>query len=125
LPCFLNAVLCFNPLQVTPVKDQSVSFYVSLAKRALLVNQTLELSGIGTAMATTVSISEVLHNAGVATRTRTCTSLVSVPAEVGKGPDGFGNLALGNEGKLVSRPKIQIWMQASAGFEKQDHDPRE
>lgn len=42
--------------QVTPVKDKSVSFYVALAKRALLVNQRLELSGIGTAMATTVNI---------------------------------------------------------------------
>jgi hypothetical protein len=41
-------------MQVTPVKDKSVSFYVSLAKRALLVNENLELSGIGTAMATTV-----------------------------------------------------------------------
>ena len=29
---------------MTPVKDKSVSFYVSLAKRALLVNETLELS---------------------------------------------------------------------------------
>ena len=35
-------------MQVTPVKDKSVSFYVSLAKRALLVNESLELSGVGT-----------------------------------------------------------------------------
>ena len=42
--------------QVTPVKDKSVSFYVSLAKRALLVNEKLELMGVGTAMATTVNV---------------------------------------------------------------------
>eukprot|EP00802_Teleaulax_amphioxeia_P030954 Tamp_33855.p1 GENE.Tamp_33855~~Tamp_33855.p1 ORF type:complete len:168 (-),score=37.15 Tamp_33855:62-565(-) len=91
-------------IQVTPVKDKSVSFYVSLAKRALLVHETLELSGTGTAMATTVNISEVLHNSGVATRSRVCTSMETVQ-------EGFGTLSIGEQpGKPVQRPKIQIWM---------------
>lgn len=63
--------------------------------------------------------SEVLHNSGAAKRTRICTSMASVPADVQKGLDGFGNLAL--DDRLVPRPKIQIWMQAVCGLEKQDH----
>ena len=101
-------------VQVTPVKDKSVSFYVSLAKRALLVHETLELSGTGTAMATTVNISEVLHNSGVARRLKTVTSMVEVQEFGPAAPmsaDGFGTLSMGAQpGKTVVKPKIQIWM---------------
>ena len=97
-------------IQVVPVKNKSVSFYVSLAKRALLVNETLELVGVGSAMATTVNVSEVLHNSGAAARVKVCTSTVAVPPAPPEA-DGFGCLSLGSQpGKLSSRPMIQIWM---------------
>jgi hypothetical protein len=84
---------------------------VSLAKRALLVHETLELSGTGTAMATTVNISEVLHNSGVARRLKTVTSMVQVQEFGPMSADGFGTLSMGAQpGKTVVKPKIQIWM---------------
>jgi hypothetical protein len=115
----MHFAMCVDRLcgaQVTRIAGKSVSFYVSLCKRALLVNETLELSGIGEAMATTVNISEVLENSGVAKRIRVCTSMVTfqeAPAAAPKSAEGFGSLSLGSKpGKLVSRPKIQIWMAA-------------
>jgi len=69
------------------------------------------------AMATTVNISEVLHNSGVATRSRICTSMVTIeeaPPAAPKSADGFGSLSFGTHpGKVVTRPKIQIWMKGN------------
>ena len=114
-------------MQVTPVKDKRVSFYVSLAKRALLVNESIELSGIGTAMATTVNVSEILHNSGAATRTKISTSMATIQ-EADSAPgrtDGLGSLSraasqqAGKQPKFVSRAQIQIWMTGNTPPEKQ------
>ena len=89
-----------NVIQVSSQK-RPLFFYVRLAKRILQNENTIELSGLGTAINTVVNCAEILKNQGAVEVTKIETST----AQVGKGNSSQFNKA-----------KIQITLKKSPKF---------
>ena len=104
-----------NRIQVSNTK-QPLFFYVNLAKRYLKNHEEVELSGLGMAIATVVTVAEILKNNGLAVEKRILTSTVDMKDETRSRP--------------IQKAKIEIILRKSHNFEElmdaaaeeRDHD---
>ncbi|QCE07439.1 uncharacterized protein At2g34160-like [Vigna unguiculata] len=91
-----------NRIQVSNTK-KPLFFYVNLAKRYIQQHNEVELSALGMAIATVVTIAEILKNNGLATEKKVLTSTVGMKDE--------------NKGRLVQKAKIEIVLGKSERFD--------
>ncbi|EXB93217.1 Uncharacterized protein L484_024556 [Morus notabilis] len=91
-----------NRIQVSNTK-KPLFFYVNLAKRYIQQHNEVELSALGMAITTVVTISEILKNNGLATEKKVSTSTVGMKDE--------------NKGRLVQKAKIEIVLGKSEKFD--------
>ncbi|KEH43002.1 putative DNA/RNA-binding protein Alba [Medicago truncatula] len=91
-----------NRIQVSNTK-KPLFFYVNLAKRYIQQHNEVELSALGMAIATVVTIAEILKNNGLATEKKVLTSTVGMKDE--------------NKGRLVQKAKIEITLGKSEKFD--------
>ncbi|CAL0321024.1 unnamed protein product [Lupinus luteus] len=92
-----------NRIQVSNTK-KPLFFYVNLAKRYIQQHDEVELSALGMAITTVVTIAEILKNNGLATEKKVLTSTVGMKDE--------------NKGRLVQKAKIEIVLGKSDKFDK-------
>ncbi|WVY96417.1 hypothetical protein V8G54_028568 [Vigna mungo] len=97
-----------NRIQVSNTK-KPLFFYVNLAKRYIQQHNEVELSALGMAIATVVTIAEILKNNGLATEKRVLTSTVGMKDE--------------NKGRLVQKAKIEIVLGKSEKFDNLVNSP--
>eukprot|EP00257_Ricinus_communis_P026217 XP_025013631.1 uncharacterized protein At2g34160 isoform X2 [Ricinus communis] len=90
-----------NRIQVSNTK-KPLFFYVNLAKRYIQQHNEVELSALGMAITTVVTIAEILKNNGLATE-KILTSTVGMKDE--------------NKGRLVQKAKIEIVLGKSEKFD--------
>ncbi|KAH9322673.1 hypothetical protein KI387_017312, partial [Taxus chinensis] len=69
-----------NRIQVSNTK-KPLFFYVNLAKRYLQLHEEVELSGLGMAIATVVTVAEILKNNGFAAEKKIYTSTIDMKDE--------------------------------------------
>jgi DNA-binding protein len=91
-----------NRIQVSREKPP-LNFFVGLAKKFLLSEEEVELSGLGLAVTTVVTVAEILRNAGAVHVSRIETSLVDMAAEGARG--------------VSPKAKIQIWITRGPNFD--------
>merc|ERR1712183_953902 len=91
-----------NRIQVSNTK-KPLFFYVNLAKRYIQQHNEVELSALGMAITTVVTISEILKNNGLATEKKVLTSTVGMKDE--------------NKGRVVQKAKIEIVLGKSEKFD--------
>ncbi|ESQ32310.1 hypothetical protein EUTSA_v10005588mg [Eutrema salsugineum] len=91
-----------NRIQVSNTK-KPLFFYVNLAKRYIQQHNEVELSALGMAITTVVTISEILKNNGLATEKKVLTSTVGMKDE--------------NKGRIVQKAKIEIVLGKSDKFD--------
>ncbi|KAJ4969152.1 hypothetical protein NE237_015853 [Protea cynaroides] len=84
-----------NKIQVSNTK-KPLYFYVNLAKRYMQQHEEVELSALGMAITTVVTIAEILKNNGLASQKKIVTSTV-----------GMKDLT---NGRLIQKAKIEIIM---------------
>ncbi|KAF8017827.1 hypothetical protein BT93_H2893 [Corymbia citriodora subsp. variegata] len=87
-----------NRIQVSNTK-KPLFFYVNLAKRYIQQHNEVELSALGMAITTVVTIAEILKNNGVATEKKVLTSSVGMKDE--------------NRGRVIQKAKIEIVLEKS------------
>ncbi|KAI9192078.1 hypothetical protein LWI28_018058 [Acer negundo] len=92
-----------NRIQVSNTK-KPLFFYVNLAKRYMQQHNEVELSALGMAIATVVTIAEILKNNGLAVEKKITTSTVDMREETG--------------GRPVSKAKIEILLGKSGKFDE-------
>ncbi|KAJ4955254.1 hypothetical protein NE237_012037 [Protea cynaroides] len=91
-----------NKIQVSSTK-RPLYFYVNLAKRYMQQHEEVELSALGMAITTVVTIAEILKNNGLATQKKIMTSTVGMKDET--------------KGRLVQKAKIEILMVKTEGLD--------
>ncbi|KAG9452575.1 hypothetical protein H6P81_005479 [Aristolochia fimbriata] len=91
-----------NRIQVSNTK-KPLFFYVNLAKKYMQQHNEVELSALGMAIATVVTISEILKNNGLAVEKKILTSTVDMKDET--------------RGRLVQKAKIEILLGKTENFE--------
>ncbi|XP_021811092.1 uncharacterized protein At2g34160 [Prunus avium] len=91
-----------NRIQVSNTK-KPLFFYVNLAKRYIEQHNEVELSALGMAITTVVTIAEILKNNGLAIEKKVSTSTVGMKDE--------------NRGRLVQKAKIEIVLGKSEKFD--------
>ncbi|CAA3008170.1 uncharacterized protein At2g34160-like [Olea europaea subsp. europaea] len=91
-----------NKIQVSNTK-KPLFFYVNLAKRYLQQNTEIELSALGLAITTVVTVAEILKNSGFANAKRILTSTVRMKDEA--------------KGRLVQKARIEIVLEKGEKFE--------
>ncbi|GLT97633.1 hypothetical protein SLE2022_151880 [Rubroshorea leprosula] len=92
-----------NRIQVSNTK-RPLFFYVNLAKRYMQQHNEVELSALGMAIATVVTIAEILKNNGLAVEKKIITSTVDMREESG--------------GRPVQKAKIEILLGKSEKFDE-------
>ncbi|KAK4419899.1 hypothetical protein Salat_2402800 [Sesamum alatum] len=92
-----------NRIQVSNSK-KSLFFYVNLSKRYLQQYNEVELSGLGMAISTVVSIAEILKNNGFAVEKKIRTLTVDMRDDPGARP--------------LPKAKIEILLGKSANFDE-------
>ncbi|XP_022755338.1 uncharacterized protein At2g34160-like [Durio zibethinus] len=92
-----------NRIQVSNTK-KPLFFYVNLAKRYMQQFNEVELSALGMAIATVVTIAEILKNNGLAVEKKIMTSTVDMREESG--------------GRPVQKAKIEILLGKSEKFDE-------
>ncbi|VAH68106.1 unnamed protein product [Triticum turgidum subsp. durum] len=90
-----------NRIQVSTNK-KPLYFYVNLAKRYMQNYDEVELSALGMAIGTVVTVSEILKNNGLATEKKILTSTIDTKDE--------------SKGRLVRKAKIEILLCKSENF---------
>ncbi|KAK4798276.1 hypothetical protein SAY86_030602 [Trapa natans] len=90
-----------NRIQVSNTK-KPLFFYVNLAKRYIQQHNEVELSALGMAITTVVTIAEILKNNGVATEKKVLTSSIGMKDE--------------NRGRMIQKAKIEIVLGKSEKF---------
>ncbi|CAM0949860.1 unnamed protein product [Alopecurus aequalis] len=90
-----------NRIQVSTNK-KPLYFYVNLAKRYMQNYDEVELSALGMAIGTVVTVSEILKNNGLATEKKILTSTIGTKDE--------------SKGRLVRKAKIEILLCKSENF---------
>mmetsp|Transcript_11316 Transcript_11316/g.19325 ORF Transcript_11316/g.19325 Transcript_11316/m.19325 type:complete len:164 (-) Transcript_11316:146-637(-) len=92
-----------NRIQVSREK-KPMTFFMNLAKKFLHNHDEVELSGLGLAISTVVTLAEILKNQGYINIKRIQTSLVDIS----------------DEGKPYALPKgkISVWIEKSANFDQ-------
>ncbi|KAG0460091.1 hypothetical protein HPP92_023219 [Vanilla planifolia] len=91
-----------NRIQVSTNK-KPLYFYVNLAKRYMQHHNEIELSALGMAIGTVVTVAEILKNNGLATEKKILTSTVG-------GKDDA-------KGRLVRKAKIEILLGKTENFD--------
>ncbi|KAI4301941.1 hypothetical protein L6164_035172 [Bauhinia variegata] len=91
-----------NRIQVSNTK-KPLFFYVNLAKRYIQQYNEVELSALGMAITTVVTIAEILKNNGLAVEKKVLTSTVGMKDE--------------SKGRLVQKAKIEIVLGKSDKFD--------
>ncbi|KAL9376253.1 hypothetical protein Peur_030373 [Populus x canadensis] len=92
-----------NRIQVSNTK-KPLFFYVNLAKRYMQQHNEVELSALGMAIATVVTIAEILKNNGLAVEKKITTSTVDMREETG--------------GRPVPKAKIEILLGKTEKFDE-------
>ncbi|CBI21021.3 uncharacterized protein At2g34160 [Vitis vinifera] len=92
-----------NRIQVSNTK-KPLFFYVNLAKRFMQQYNDVELSALGMAIATVVTIAEILKNNGLAVEKRITTSTVDIRDEFG--------------GRPLQKAKIEILLGKTENFDE-------
>ncbi|KAI3421362.1 Alba domain-containing protein [Psidium guajava] len=92
-----------NRIQVSNTK-KPLFFYVNLAKRYMQQYNEVELSALGMAIATVVTIAEILKNNGFAAEKKITTSTVAIKDE--------------SRGRPVQKAKIEILLGKSEKFDE-------
>ncbi|KAB2019224.1 hypothetical protein ES319_D08G283200v1 [Gossypium barbadense] len=92
-----------NRIQVSNTK-KPLFFYVNLAKRYMQQYNEVELSALGMAIATVVTIAEILKNNGLAVEKKIMTSTIDMREESG--------------GRPVQKAKIEILLGKSEKFDE-------
>ncbi|CAK9205348.1 unnamed protein product [Sphagnum troendelagicum] len=92
-----------NRIQVSNTK-KPLFFYVNLAKRYMEQHEEVELSALGMAIATVVTVAEILKNNGFAIEKKILTSTVDMRDEV--------------RGCLIQKAKVEITLGKSEQFEE-------
>ncbi|CAA0824427.1 Uncharacterized protein SHERM_21373 [Striga hermonthica] len=92
-----------NRIQVSNTK-KPLFFYVNLTKKYMQDNNEVELSALGMAISTVVSIAEILKNSGFAVEKKITTSTVEIRDE--------------SRGRSVQKAKIEIVLGKSANFDE-------
>ncbi|KAK8550141.1 hypothetical protein V6N13_118670 [Hibiscus sabdariffa] len=92
-----------NRIQVSNTQ-KPLFFYVNLAKRYMQQYNEVELSALGMAIATVVTIAEILKNNGLAIEKKIMTSTIDMREESG--------------GRPVQKAKIEILLGKSEKFDE-------
>ncbi|KAG0502361.1 hypothetical protein HPP92_002433 [Vanilla planifolia] len=92
-----------NRIQVSNTK-KPLFFYVNLAKRYMQQYNEVELSALGMAIATVVTIAEILKNSGLAVEKKIMTSTVDMKDE--------------SRGRPIQKAKIEILLGKSEKFDE-------
>ncbi|KAL6215125.1 hypothetical protein ACLB2K_014556 [Fragaria x ananassa] len=92
-----------NRIQVSNTK-KPLFFYVNLAKKYMQLNNEVELSGLGMAIATVVTIAEILKNNGLAVEKKIITKTVDMREDAG--------------GRPIQKAKIEILLGKSDKFDE-------
>ncbi|EEF46984.1 uncharacterized protein At2g34160 [Ricinus communis] len=92
-----------NRIQVSNTK-KPLFFYVNLAKRYMQQHNEVELSALGMAIATVVTIAEILKNNGLAIEKKIMTSTVDMREDTG--------------GRPVPKAKIEILLGKTEKFDE-------
>ncbi|GAV89592.1 Alba domain-containing protein [Cephalotus follicularis] len=92
-----------NRIQVSNTK-KPLFFYVNLAKRYMQQYNDVELSALGMAIATVVTIAEILKSNGLAFEKRVMTSTIDMREETG--------------GRPVQKAKIEIFLCKTEKFDE-------
>ncbi|KAH9618924.1 hypothetical protein KSS87_013407 [Heliosperma pusillum] len=92
-----------NRIQVSHTK-KPLFFYVNLAKRYMQQHNEVELSALGMAIATVVTIAEILKNNGLAVEKKIMTSTVDIKDD--------------SRGRPVQKAKIEIMLGKTENFDK-------
>ncbi|XP_047946609.1 uncharacterized protein At2g34160-like [Salvia hispanica] len=91
-----------NRIQVSNTK-KPLFFYVNLAKRYMQQHNEVELSGLGMAISTVVSVAEILKNNGFAVEKKIMTSTVEIKDD--------------SRGRPVQKAKIEVVLGKTANFD--------
>lgn len=92
-----------NRIQVSNTK-KPLFFYVNLSKRYMQQYNEVELSALGMAISTVVSIAEILKNNGLAVEKKIMTSTVDVKDDM--------------RGRPVQKPKIEVVLGKTVNFDE-------
>ncbi|KAK9071926.1 hypothetical protein SSX86_008357 [Deinandra increscens subsp. villosa] len=92
-----------NRIQVSNTK-KPLFFYVNLAKRYMQQHNEVELSALGMAIATVVTIAEILKNSGFAIEKKIMTSTVDIKDE--------------SRGRVIQKAKIEIVLGKTDKFDE-------
>ncbi|KAE8664318.1 Mitochondrial substrate carrier family protein [Hibiscus syriacus] len=92
-----------NRIQVSNTK-KPLFFYVNLAKRYMQQHNEVELSALGMAIATVVTIAEILKNKGLAVEKKITTSTVDLKEDM--------------RGRPVQKAKIEILLGKTEDFDE-------
>ncbi|GLJ49131.1 hypothetical protein SUGI_1036470 [Cryptomeria japonica] len=90
-----------NRIQVSNTK-KPLFFYVNLAKRYMQLNEEVELSALGMAIATVVTVAEILKNNGLAVEKKILTSTIDIRDEA--------------RGRPIQKAKVEIILRKSEQF---------
>lgn len=106
-----------NRIQVSREK-RPLSFFIGLAKKFLADEDEVELSGLGLAVTTVVTVCEILRAAGQVEVARIETSLVELAAgDAGGAAAGPGGADARRDGRgSTPKAKIQIWVRKGPAF---------
>ncbi|GLJ31480.1 hypothetical protein SUGI_0631740 [Cryptomeria japonica] len=92
-----------NRIQVSNTK-KPLFFYVNLSKRYLQQHEEVELSGLGMAIATVVTVAEILKNNGFAVEKKIFTSTIDMKEET--------------RGRAIQKAKVEIILVKSSNFDE-------
>jgi DNA-binding protein len=92
-----------NRIQVSNTK-KPLFFYVNLAKRYMQQHDEVELSALGMAIATVVTVAEILKNNGLAVERRILTSTIDMRDEA--------------RGRPIQKAKVEIVLAKSENFDE-------
>ncbi|RWR73325.1 Alba domain-containing protein [Cinnamomum micranthum f. kanehirae] len=92
-----------NRIQVSNTK-KPLFFYVNLSKRYMQQHNEVELSALGMAISTVVSIAEILKNNGLAVEKKIMTSTVDMKDE--------------SRGRPIQKAKIEILLGKTENFDE-------
>ncbi|XP_031488903.1 uncharacterized protein At2g34160-like [Nymphaea colorata] len=92
-----------NRIQVSNTK-KPLFFYVNLAKRYMQQHNEVELSALGMAIATVVTVAEILKNNGLAVEKKIMTSTVDMKDE--------------SRGRPIQKAKIEIMLGKTENFDE-------
>ncbi|KAA8535083.1 hypothetical protein F0562_030086 [Nyssa sinensis] len=92
-----------NRIQVSNTK-KPLFFYVNLAKRYMQQHNEVELSALGMAIATVVTVAEILKNNGLAIEKKIMTSTVDMKDDL--------------RGRPIQKAKIEILMGKTENFDE-------